>query len=243
MSLTYRLAAIDELGAPFRERMFELMRRHYLGVNADDFRRDLEEKDRAIVLEDAATGELCGFSTQKLYTVHDGGQSVRVVFSGDTIIDPAHWGSQQLPLGFGRMMLSILDQLPAVPLYWLLISKGHRTYRYLPVFFRAFDPCCSAPTPAVTQALMDHLARAKFGAAYDAERGLVRATAQAQCLRPALAAVETWRVRKDPHVAYFLQRNPDYHRGDELVCLARFERSNLKPFILRQLEPRVLSGV
>jgi hypothetical protein len=27
----------------------------------------------------------------------------------------------------------------------------------------------------------------------------------------------------NPHIKYFLQRNPDWQRGDELVCLGEFD--------------------
>ncbi|MEM7396232.1 MAG: hypothetical protein AAF492_28180, partial [Verrucomicrobiota bacterium] len=232
----YRLETIDALTPRELERMFELMTRHYWNVDRDVFRGDLCEKSWVILLEDDITETVQGFSTQQVYRTEHEGRMVNIVFSGDTIIAREHWGSQQLPLAFGRMMLSILDRDPDTPLYWFLISKGHRTYRYLPVFYRRFYPGCQWPTPSREQGLMDRLARTKFGPAYDEARGVVRAMDVAQKLEPELAHIDPGKAEKDPHIRFFLERNPDYAEGEELVCLAPFYRENLKPFILRQLE-------
>jgi hypothetical protein len=32
---------------------------------------------------------------------------------------------------------------------------------------------------------------------------------------------------RDPNVAFFMERNPDWTRGDELVCLCDLSRANL----------------
>ena len=61
-----------------------------------------------------------------------------------------------------------------MPLYWLLISKGHRTYRYLPAFSRAFHPSPDDAGTGELRALKDFLARDRFGADYDAATGVVR---------------------------------------------------------------------
>src|SRR3546814_8887785 len=50
---------------------------------------------------------------------------------------------------------------PALPLYWLLLVKGHRTYRYLRAFYRVFYPALQRETPPETKSLMDHLAAEK----------------------------------------------------------------------------------
>ncbi|MEQ1748451.1 MAG: hypothetical protein ABL974_03455 [Prosthecobacter sp.] len=44
-------------------------------------------------------------------------------------------------------------------------------------------------------------------------------------LKAALAEVPEAR-QDDPHVRYFLERNPAYAEGDELVCLAEVSLAN-----------------
>ena len=114
---------------------------------------------------------------------------------------------------------------PGEPWYWLLLSSGFRTYRFLPVFWRAFWPRYDAEPPRAVQEMLDELARERFGAAYDARAGVVR-FAQPQRLRGTLAAVPDGR-EEDPHVRFFLARNAAHAAGDELVCLTELHDDNL----------------
>jgi hypothetical protein len=76
-----------------RRTLYELLERHYEHVSWPQFKSDLAEKDAVIVLRDSASIP-CGFSTQKVMHATVDGISVRAIFSGDTIIDPNHWGEQ-----------------------------------------------------------------------------------------------------------------------------------------------------
>lgn len=234
MSITSRIAEIGGLPAGTLDDMFALMRAHYRNVGRAAFERDLAAKDRAILLFD--DGRLCGFSTQVLFAHDFRGEAVRVVFSGDTIVDQAHWKSLALPVAWGRMMLGLLREAPDTPLYWLLTSKGFRTYRFLPVFFREFVPRSDRDAPARERELLRHLAAARFGPRFDPGTGILAARPEDQHLRADLAVIPESR-RSDPHVAFFERANPGHARGDELVCLCRFEEANLTDFILQRLRP------
>jgi hypothetical protein len=212
--------------------MCRLMQAHYEGVTPEQFRADLRVKEWVIMLMDG--DDLCGFSTQTVFDHELDGQALRIVFSGDTIIDKNYWGSLALPLAWGRLMLSLLETCSGKGLYWLLTSKGYKPYRFLPVFFHSFSPCFDAATPAFESALLQSVAARRFGARFDAAAGILRAEPGAQRLREGVADLEGKRMH-DPHVVFFCQRNPGHARGDELVCLARFHPDNLKPYIRRQL--------
>src|SRR5690606_3642214 len=103
----------------------------------------------------------------------------------------------------------------AQPVYWLLISSGYKSYRFLPVFYREFYPCVDRPTPPEVKALMDELATARFGDEYDPTTGVVRFRQGATPLRAGVAEVSRERLR-DPHVRFFVERNPGHAQGDEL---------------------------
>jgi hypothetical protein len=75
------------------------------------------------------------------------------------------------------------------------------------------------------QRLLDALAGERFGERYDAASGIVRFQ-RPQVLRPHLAGVALERMN-DPHVAFFLRRNPGHARGDELACLCELDETNL----------------
>lgn len=110
-------------------------------------------------------------------------------------------------------------------LWWLLLTAGFRTYRFLPLFWKEFHPRYDAEPSGAIDRRMTELARDRFGDRYDAEEGIVRFTCPYR-LRPELAETPRGK-RDDPHVAYFLSRNPGYVDGDELVCLTEITPNNL----------------
>jgi hypothetical protein len=227
-SIQSRVVSVARITPIDARAMYEIFARHYDCVSFDQFLMDLSEKDCVLVLHNA-NFEICGFSTQKVLRVSVGGKSVRAVFSGDTIVDRAYWGEQELSRCWCRYVSSLYAEDPTVPLYWFLISKGYRTYLYLPLFFESFYPNCAAPTPAFEQRLLDTLATTKFPDHYRSESGLIEFSESHGQLKPHLAEIPARRLR-NPHVNFFVQRNPAYAAGHELVCLAEISPSNMKLF-------------
>lgn len=205
-----------------RDEMFALLATYFTNVRRDVFERDLGEKEWVVLLRDD-DGRVDGFST--LMTMHIGGATV--FYSGDTIVDRARWGSADLPRTWSRHVFKLADELRTRDVYWFLISSGFRTYRYLPLFFREFYPKAGRATPPETKVLLDGIARAKFGDAYDAATGVVRLATPAP-LRAGISDADA-RAERDPHVAFFVETNPGHAMGDELACLVRIGRDNLTP--------------
>lgn len=219
--LTSEVRAIGALSASERDRLFALYDAHYSHADAAVFARDLNDKSHVVILK-AADGGIYGFSTLKLYR-H--GQ-VDVLYSGDTIIDPAFWGRND----FAQSWIALAGALKReVPLYWLLIVKGHRTYRYLNLFARRYYPHPDQPTPPEMSRLRDEIARSRFGLAYDPLTGLVCFPEPRSALRAELAGVPAKDAGR-AEVRFFLERNPDYRAGDELVCLCELTPDNLTRF-------------
>ena len=221
--LAGRTVARGELADADVEAMFTVFRACFAGATRARFERDLAEKDWAIVLHDAA-GAVQGFSTLSIYETTVEGRRVGVVYSGDTVIRPDHWGTPELPRTWIRSVLRLSEGL-ARPLYWLLLSSGYKTYRMLPVFFHVFHPRHDAPTPPDVRRTLDELARRRFGADYRADLGVVRFAAGGTPLRAGVADLSPARLR-DPHVDFFARANPGNGAGDELVCLAEIDPDN-----------------
>ncbi len=206
-----------------RAEMFDLLAAHFDGVTARQFARDLDEKNWVLRIRRA--GRLVGFSTLQVLEAAYQGRHVHVVYSGDTIVVPEAWGSPILARAWIALVREIQTSAPGAPWYWLLLSSGFRTYRFLPVFWQQFWPRHDAPTPPAEQGLLGALARLRFGDQFDEAAGIVRFR-QPQRLRASLALVPDQRVT-DPHVAFFLSHNPGHAEGDELVCLTDLEETNL----------------
>ncbi len=197
-----------------------LLQKHFEGVSPEQFETDLTEKNWVILLRDA--GELKGFSTLQFYQTEYQGEQIRVIYSGDTITDPSMWSSPSLPQAWGKAILAMHEKC-SERLYWLLISSGFRTYRFLSTFFKDFYPRYDQATPANIQSLMDQLAKDKFQINYS--QGLVRFP-RPQVLSPELRKIPPERL-KDPHVGFFECMNPGHVNGDELVCLAEIAYENV----------------
>ena len=223
MKLVSHIVPIAELTQSQRVTMLGLMRQHYEDVREELFQHDLDEKDWVILLSDLS-GVIRGFSTQKLLNDELAGKPIRVVFSGDTIVDREHWGDRALGHAWGNLALRLLEDDPAHALYWFLISQGYRTYRFLPLFFQEYFPRSDRETPADMKSLIDGLALRRYGREYDPERGIVQPAAQYR-LRAEFGAASELRLH-DPHVRFFVTANPRHAEGAELCCLAQITREN-----------------
>jgi hypothetical protein len=170
------------------------------------------------------------------------GRQVKALFSGDTIIDRQHWGDQALAHVWGRFALSLIDGLADGELYWFLISKGYKTYRFLPLFFHEFYPRHDMLTPPWAGAVIDAFGQARYPDDYDPRAGVIRAGAWQYRLREGLADVTPERLR-DVHVRFFHAANPHHQRGDELCCLAPLTRDNFTTMAYRVIGPEPVSLV
>ena len=228
--LTANVRARSAIDAFDAERMYALYSTYYDGTTPAQFHADLNTKSHVVELRDGSA--LCGFSTIALIDFECAGAARRAIFSGDTIIDHRYWGEQALPLAFCAFAGHLHASAPALPLYWFLISKGYRTYRYLNIFARQYYPCVDRSTPAEDQACIDHLARSRFGEYYVAGPGVLHFPQSRGHLKAAWAGVRGGAVARR-EVRFFLERNPGYHLGDELVCITRLKADNLRSFARR----------
>jgi hypothetical protein len=145
------------------------------------------------------------------------------------VVDRSCWGEQELGKAWCRYVAALYAEEPESRLFWFLISKGFRTYLYLPLFFHDFYPCRTEPTPGFEQRVLDTVALAKFPDDYRSQTGLIQFAHSQGQLKPDIAAAPERRL-KHPHVQFFLERNPDYWRGTELACLAEISPLNMKLF-------------
>lgn len=220
-----RLVRVEELAMCDRAAMFQLLNAHFANVRLDVFNADLASKNWVILLNDGETGALKGFSTLLMYQTEFNGELFSVVYSGDTIMDPSAWNSFALSRAWINAVNTLRAIYPFGKLYWLLISSGYRTYRFLPVFWKEFYPRYDQSTPESTAALMQFLATQQFGSAYDSASGIVRFSHPHQ-LKGGLHGIPAERLQ-DPHIHYFNQQNPGHINGDELVCLTEICADNL----------------
>ena len=227
---------VAALSPAHRAAMAALYLRCYDGSSDALFQRDLAAKDGAIVLW--AGEALVGFTLVQSYPWQWRGQAITVVYSGDTLVAPEHWGQQTLALAWLEYVATLQAAQPERPLYWFLLVKGHRTYKYLSAFARQFHPHWQQAHPQ-WQALADALATARFGACYDAARGVVHFPVSQGHLKPQWA--EPTAAPDHAATRFFMARNPGFRQGDELVCVCPLTVANMQPRAARVVA-HVLAG-
>ncbi|NLH81617.1 MAG: hypothetical protein GX458_12335 [Phyllobacteriaceae bacterium] len=232
--LTARVVAARGADPALVARLWALFRRYYDDVAPERFADDLAAKDE-IVLVETETGEAVGFSTLSVREEVVDGRLVRVLFSGDTIVDRPYWGSQVFARAWIHHLGEIHARAPDIPLLWLLIVKGHRTFRYLPTFSLRFVPDLAGRDDPDLRGLRDELARRRFGAGFDPTTGVVRFAEPRGRLADDWARIEPHHARR-ADVVFFLARNPGWRDGDELVCLCPVEAEAMRPFARRLFE-------
>jgi hypothetical protein len=233
-SLHYEIAPTDSIRAEVVRQLYDLYEQCYDGSNPERFEADLREKQWVILLREAASQRTVGFSTQMLIDIEVEGESVRALFSGDTVIHPGYWGSQELVRAWCRLAGRLKARSMDRPLYWFLVSKGYRTYLYLPTFFHRFYPRCDQPNSAFVERLIHALGSAKYPGAFDPRTGLIEHLASHDRLKPELDAIA--RHARNPHVEFFVRRNPNYRNGTELLCVAEISPENMRSTARRELE-------
>ena len=223
---------ISEIDSAMEDRFFAIHCRYFENTARDIFLRHLRGKEKVIVLEDSA-GVIQGFSTLKVLAVNAGQQTLHALFSGDTIIEQDYWRSPELVRIFTCYAGQLKKKLGAeTALYWFLISKGYKTYRFLPVYARRFYPTYREPCPGKEKHILDTFARTLYPEEYNPETGLITLQQPIGNLRAGTAEISTKRLR-DPDIRFFSQANPDHMRGVELACITELSAANLRSIALR----------
>ncbi len=220
--LTAEIVEVRTVSEPDRDAMYALLQATYEHTHRRAFEEDLSWKDDVIVLRDEA-GAVQGFSTLRNLTVRVDGVERRVVYSGDTVIAEAYWGQRVLGRAFLGYLARKRLQKPFEPLYWMLISKGFKTYLLMANNFPEHWPRHEEPTPGPKQRLIDTCALELFGDHYSPATGVVTFPEPRGQLRRGIADVTPELVERYPRVRFFAERNPGWHKGDELVCIARMQ--------------------
>lgn len=220
MTLRARTVPVSDVDDAALARLWELFSATYADVDEVTFRADFRAKDQVILLDD---GAVQGFSTLKEVRVEVDGRAHVGTFSGDTVVHPDHWGTRVLGRAFLAHMIGRRLRHPLAPYWWVLISKGYKTYLMMANNFGEHWPRHEAPTPPGARAVMDAFGCALFADAYRPEEGVARWEPPRGRLRPGIADVTPDLARARPRVAFFEAQNPGWARGDELFCLARMD--------------------
>lgn len=211
----------ESLTSNDREQMFQLMQRYYDAITEHQFLSDLSKKDAVILLRDRNSDTIQGFSTLVKIDVELDNKPLRGVFSGDTVIEKDYWGNRALGIAFLRYMFTEKLKSPFAPLYWLLITKGYKTYLMMANNFSEHYPKFERATPPDAKRILDTFYSALYAEQYDPETGLIESSGDPTRLRPGIASISKTLTDSNPRIAFFQKANPSWQSGTELACIAR----------------------
>lgn len=215
-----RILPIDRLTETDIKTMYGLMCEYYEKVSEDNFRRDLGEKKRVILLLDSQ-GQIQGFSTILQTNLKAGGEEFIALYSGDTVLRREFWGNGALATAFGRYLMEVKLRHPWTNVYWFLISKGYKTYLLMTNNFPIHFPRFEMETPRRYRDVMNTFYESRFGACYKAHEKLIYfENSKSSYLKTSVAEIAE-ELRKNPRIAYFEKRNPKWEQGVELACVAK----------------------
>lgn len=229
MRIRAKIVDIAELNNRKIHNMYALMKKYYENVSWESFQTDLKEKQYMVLIQDSKLDEdeIGGFSTLKSVDIQVDNQQVRGIFSGDTIIDKSCRGGVVSQVEFLRYLVSVKRwEYPNEPVYWILISKGYRTYRLIRSYFNKSYPNAFEQTPTFEKSLIDNFGTLVYPDRFVADKGVICAGSAKDYLKNAQCEI-TPRKRENPDIRFFLDSNPGYHKGDELVCVAEVSMQNL----------------
>jgi hypothetical protein len=208
------------------ETMYSVFELYYTDTSAEQFRKDLFEKTHVFLCY--SKKELVGFSTifrKKIPAIGPG----LFLFSGDTVLKEKYWGTHVLQKTFIRYAIQCKLASPFGPVYWMLISKGFKTYLMMRRYCHFSFPRHDQITPDGIQTIMDKFYSWKFGNAYNSRTGLITFEKSLGAVKGTFADPKPTdlKIPKNKDIDYFLKKNPNYKKGVELACIARIDFKDL----------------
>jgi len=200
--------------------MHGLFERYYDHGPLDTFMRDLTKKDGVFLTHRKSDQTIVGFSTLGIYYFDHEGKRVKGLFSGDTILEKEYWGSRSLQTAFARKMFIEAIKRPFSQQYWLLISKGYKTYLLLARNFPVHYPDHQQERPSLKKLVINYC-ELLYPGHLDQERMVLTFGEEANALKGEVAPITDSLRQSEPAIDFFAKRNPGWADGHELPCVAQ----------------------
>ena len=221
------LFPVHKLDEETKKQLFCIFQTCYDGTAWEQFHRDLMNKQWILLLRQGGVFDIKGFSTIRVLNHGKGHTKCRLLYSGDTVVLPAFWGQKSLQIGFSKFVMRLRFRTFGVPLYWLLTSKGYKTYLLMTNYFPYCWPRHDVDLPDDKKRLITSIGSTLYAEKFDTKTGVI-AAGQDYVKQDVVPLTE--QSLGNPHLRYFVSANPNYANGDELLCLALIRRR--EPFLL-----------
>ncbi|MDX1589264.1 MAG: hypothetical protein R3296_10010 [Oleiphilaceae bacterium] len=229
-----RFCRVERISVHEIRQMYEIFQRYYHHTDIETFLKDLSNKTGVVLVRTRGDKDIVGFTTVRILDMEAGGLRGKGFFSGDTILERQYWGNKAMHLGLFRVMLREKLRRPWRPVFWLLISKGYKTFLLMANNFENYYPNPENRRPELKRLVWQYC-EDLFPGVYDPQKEVLDFGDVSQCLREDVAAVSDELRRREPKIDFFQRRNPEWHRGTELPCIGIVDARTLLAFALKSL--------
>lgn len=244
--LTVKFYNRYEISSSEQKEMHQIFIKYYRNADINTFKNDLDKKNGAFIVRKKSTGEIVGFSTLLEMRMKINGKKILGVFSGDTIIEEEYWGRNPMAFAYVKYFISTLISNPFTPIYWLLISKGYKTYLLLANNFLNHYPCYNRENKRLAD-ISEAYSKYLFPDYYDDMKRIIDFGKNYQSLKGGVAEITGEMCEKFPKIAFFNEKNPTWDRGTELPCVGELNwativyRVFIKP--VNKLAMKILTSI
>lgn len=227
-----RFVKIEKISAEDRRQMYSVFEKYYSGTDFGTFEDDMQKKTGVILIRRKQDKAIVGFTTvTEYYFIMPNGKPACGVFSGDTIIQREYWGSRALQTRFFMYVLMKKLTSGTIPLYWLLISKGFKTYLLLANNFTDYHPHPKGKNSELSSVVKSYCENL-FPGVYSEETGLLDFGSDYQMLKGGVAEITDEMRAAKPKIAFFEDQNPTWQKGTELPCVGVLSYKCLSSYVV-----------
>ena len=214
------------------KQVYRVFEQYYDNTSFKLFKRDLSNKSGAFLVLHPKTGSIVGFSTIKELSLEIEGKKTHAFFSGDTVVEKEFWGTRILPYLMFKYIVSFRLRTVGDPIYWLLISKGYKTYMIMANNWYSYYPHYKGKNQHLKR-IADAYADAYYGDYYVEEKGIMDFGDDYAPLKGEVAPITNEMRQKSPKIKFFEELNPEWKRGTELVCVGAIPTKDIFRYVER----------
>jgi hypothetical protein len=211
--------------------MHALFSQYYHNADLATFIQDMNAKKGVLILKNKTENRIVGFSTYNEIELEHNGRRAIGVFSGDTIVEEAYWGNKKMHTTFAMKMLATKVKNPSAHVFWLLISKGYKTYLLMTNNFQRFYPCHNKRDVELED-LVDQYCNKLYPSYYNQEKRILDFGEGYHSLKNDAANIDItpgMRASND-NIRFFDNKNPEWRRGTEMPCIGEISFATIWHF-------------
>jgi hypothetical protein len=225
---------IQHVSVPQLLEMHKVFIQYYHNATLNNFVTDMGKKTGVIILQEKQSKKIVGFSTWTELDIMQKGERCIGIFSGDTVVEKQYWGNKELHKVFAKQVAKTKIKNPRTPVFWLLISKGYKTYLLLTNNFPKHYPSHEKNNIKL-EAIVDEYCQQLYPEAYDRENRLLDFGDDYQYLKEDVAEITPEMTAENPDIRHFTKLNPSWQQGTELPCAGEISVRLIWNFVVKQV--------